>query len=624
MRRTLESEVIWSTNASPSTAVRASSSSGLSAEVVAAAALATPAHTPPVRVHPTSGSMRLFEILQGRFAYVKGQTLYACLRNPGMFTRQVFVHLYKTALSGCTYSNVMEDWTCHNMNICGKWATDCIESMSFKTSTFTSWAGTLKMTLEQLLLHNIYQIIHSKTTLSYERYVEWVMTLGVVPTVHRKPDEQLIKTVHARIVDGYTAILRGGSYTMRSIVESLLYELERLLRALTSVYIPSFADTIIEYDTSSDKYTAIHRGSRANVEVICKPTVLGGVVTFDSPIQRLYESVMACHRMTEHAKLCQLLHTCPIKALVGCASDTTYRDIMAHLERSSEKTNPRREMLQLLLKLAENKTVSGVTDVVEEFITDVSNNIIDRNKLFGATGESTTQGLKRQVSNTVFKCLTSQINEQFDTISVMQRERELFLKKLQILESQLSECKDTDCSSSHDTNLLTADTIGSLQSLQATGLSAASAKVSRGETVLNSFLSQYVPPCREALKDLTSLWESELFHTYRLTPVVDNQGHRLYVRYTQDTVSILLGPFTYTIAGLYQMELISDAYSTPSLQEIVEYIYRGSRLAVYIADIGSKYCQEQLQQPLGNTKTSTNDTNTARVEDANTNTSTGT
>ncbi len=63
-----------------------------------------------IPVHPTPASVRLFEILQGKYAYVQGQTIYANLRNPGVFSRQVFTHLFKRAISHCTYDDVLHDW----------------------------------------------------------------------------------------------------------------------------------------------------------------------------------------------------------------------------------------------------------------------------------------------------------------------------------------------------------------------------------------------------------------------------------------------------------------------------------------------------------------------------------
>ncbi len=104
---------------------------------------------------------------------------------------------------------------------------------------------------------------------------------------------------------------------------------------------------------------------------------------------------------------------------------------------NSQRKDPKKELLNLLVKLSENKTISGVTDVVEEFITDASNNLVDRNRLFGQPGETAAQGLKKKVSNTVVKCLTDQINEQFDQINGLEKERELYLKKIRSMESQL-------------------------------------------------------------------------------------------------------------------------------------------------------------------------------------------
>lgn len=80
-----------------------------------------------------------------------------------------------------------------------------------------------------------------------------------------------------------------------------------------------------------------------------------------------------------------------------------------------------------------------------------------------------------------------------------------------------------------------------------------------------------------------------MFQTYKLTPVVDNQGQRLHVKYSQDTISLLIGPFTYGCAGLHTVNLITAPHSALSLQDIADEIFRASRLAVYILDIGKKY-----------------------------------
>lgn len=290
-----------------------------------------------------------------------------------------------------------------------------------------------------------------------------------------------------------------------------------------------------------------------------------------------------------------------MKAIVGSSTNNIYKDILSHLEQSPQKSDPKKEMLQLLIKLAENKTVSGITDVVEDFVTDVSQNIIDKNKLFGApTNDSTAQGLKKQVSGTVFKCLTNQINEQFDTIHQLEREREDIIKKLHTLESHInsihSDQKKVGCDSVPKSSFLTTETLKSLLDISSTSLNLSSSSINRGEVVHNSFLTQYVPPFRELTKDLTSLWESEVFETFKLTPVVDNQGQRLYVKYTQDTVSVLLGPFTYVITKLYNMELITDVYSSLSLNEIAEHLYKSSRLHIYMLDVGVKYSPEIQEQ----------------------------
>lgn len=447
------------------------------------------------------------------------------------------------------------------------------------------------MTLNQILLNNIYQTLHTQNNLLYERYVDWVVTLGLVPVVKQPPNVELMNTIKAMFNELYKKYAENN-ITIKKIMISLEQELVSIVKSLTSIYIPDYSEVIIEFLVNTNTYKGTYQNKKIDIKIITRPVFFQDSITFDSPVQRLFYTIMTCHRTTEHAKLCQLLNTAPVKSIIGTSGGNVYSDIMTHLEESSQKTDPKKELMQLLIKLAEHKTVSGVTDVVEDFITDVSQNIVDKNKLFGKTAETTTQGLKKQVSNSIFKCLTKQINEQFDTINNLEKEREVYLKNIHLIESQLIKCQQPTSKNPLDLkfNLLTSDTFKTLDNIHTTSLNMMASSIPKGESVLNSFFSQYVPPFRELNKDLTILWENEIFQTYKLHPVVDNQGQRLYVKYSQDTISNLLGPFTYTIVGLSQVALITDVYSDMSSYDIAEYLYKFSRLSVYITDIESKYC----------------------------------
>nr|WPM02800.1 ORF43 [Human gammaherpesvirus 8] len=542
-----------------------------------------------ISVHPSELSISLFEILQGKYSYVRGQTLHCSLRNPGVFFRQLFIHLYKNALANCSYDHVLADWRTYESSAKTRWPEKEAQWGSYRRSTFDSWAQTMRMTLDHLLLNAINRVLYAKTQLSYERYVDWVVTVGMVPVVKHTPDHKLVNSIQEQLMKDCQR-LASGEKTIGRILTSVTQEISNLVFSLSALYIPGYSEVSIDYDCVKNTFVGLYKQKRVHVEVITMPAILAGRVIFDSPIQRMYTSIMSCHRTAEHAKLCQLLNTAPTKALVGSACNNVYKDIMAHLEQASQRTDPKRELLNLLMKLAENKTVSGVTDVVEDFVTDVSQNIVDKNKLFGTGQETTTQGLRRQVSNSVFKCLTNQINEQFDTITQLEKERELCMKRLKCIETQLSHQQPGDAKGPGSVNLLTANTFQSLGRLQDPSLQLTSSHIPSGSAVLNSFFSSYIPPVRESMKDLTNLWESEMFQTYKLAPVVDNQGQRLSVTYSQDTISILLGPFTYVIADLLQMELISHSFVSSSLQDIAAYLYQTSRLFVYITDVGQKYC----------------------------------
>ncbi|AAC58089.1 minor capsid protein [Alcelaphine gammaherpesvirus 1] len=545
-----------------------------------------------IAVHPTIQSVNLFEILQGKYAYVKGQTLYSSVRNSGTFFRQVFTNIYRDALSSCTYEDVLQDWIKYETSIRQRWKPSEKEDNAFKWSTFQSWFSTMKMTIDGIITKAITYIINTKCIASYERYIDWVATCGVVPVLNQRPNSKVVQMFKKHLEKEYSSVASSKSLT--TIFHFLVESASSVLERLTSKFIPSYLEVSVTYDQYKCEYKASYQNKEIGVEVIIPPTIGSGKVVFNSPVQRLAENVMACHRTMEHAKICQLLNTGPLKAIVCSSSATVYKDILNHLDECGKKNDPKKELMQLLIKLAENKTVNGVTDVVEDFITDVSNKLVDRSKLFGdVNAEHPSDNLKKQVSNNVFKCLTQQINQQFETISKLEEERAFFLKKINQIETQLSKCQEEpQGTGGKPYNILTSSTLDALDGLSQSGLHLTSNQVTKGQSIVNSFFSQYVPPFRELQNDLHELWEHEIMQSFNLSPIIDNQGQRLFVRYTQDTIFFLLGPFTHNILGFVDMELLIEAYCTLSFYDIAEYLYSASRLAIYIVDIGQKYCSQ--------------------------------
>ncbi|ADW24384.1 capsid protein [Cricetid gammaherpesvirus 2] len=545
---------------------------------------------PDIVLHPTKHSVQLFEILKGKYAYVNGQTIYTSIRSANIFYKQLFVYLYKNTLNSCTYQTVVSNWEVFKASMLVSWKTKTGKNIQEITqSSFASWASTLKLTIEKNILPLAVQLQYSPGLISYERYIDWITAVGFVPIAKCKPNPK-----HMAHLDLQLKLLLSESAEHDTILQEMLLnmatDLKKTLEKLTSLYIPDYSEVTVYKDGTSGGLYGRYNGKTIHVEVIYTPIVNGGYCVFDSCVQRIFPTVMQCFRTREHAKLCQLLNTPPIKAILGPSSSHGYKDLLKHIENSSQKSDPKKDMFNLLLNLAENKTVSGVSDVVEDFISDVSSNLIDKNKLFGNQGESAASGLRKQVSNSVFKCLTKQINEQFDTIGDLKKEREMYVSKLEALETQLLKLSRNDESvPGPSVNFLTADTLSSLQEVKDLKHNMVTNDIKEGQAVLNSFFSQYVPPFRELNKDLGSLWESEFMHTFKLIPEVDAQGKLICVKYTQETISMLLGPFTYTIANLYNINLLTGFMSVQSLQELADDIYDKSRLSVYIRDIEEKF-----------------------------------
>lgn len=549
-------------------------------------------------MHPTKNSVHLFEILQGKFSYVKGQTLYAGLRSSSILSRQIFIHLYTSALNSISYDDLLGDWLRFESSFRRRWENRA-ENPVFKKTTFQSWASTLKLTIEKKILNVIHHVVYSKLSLSYEKYVDWIIATGLVPLAETSADSLFINGVTAMLAQQMSTV---GDDGIKSIARGLMSEITRVVTALSSHYIPDYTEVVIQF--TGKTFKAFYKGKPIKLIIFNRPTLGTADPIFDSPLQRLSTAVMHCYRTQEHAKLCQLINTAPVKGVVSQQSNgDLYKDILTKLDESAQKNNPKKELLQLLVKLAENKTVNGVTDVVEEFITDVSQNMVDKSKLFGNSLETTKQTLKKQVSGSVFKCLTNQINEQFETINDLQREREMFVKRIELLESKVLHDMG-EGASKVPTCIITGDTFSSLRDITDSDVTHKFVQLERGGHLHNSFLTQFVPPVDNLLRELTALWENEILQTYKLTPVVDNQGQRLYVKYSQDTVSLLIGPFVYVIAGLTGVELITDHRASIDLRQLTEEIYKTSRLSIYIVDVGVKYCARDDQEDEGRDETS--------------------
>ena len=373
-----------------------------------------------VSVHPSATSVDLFSILSGKYAYVHGQTMYSSLRNPSIFSRQLFMHFYNAALNSCTYDNVLADWHTYLSLLLQRWPRADVTSASFKRTTFAAWARSLQMSVQGLLLRSLYTICHTRIALTYERFVDWAVTLGLVPVTPLRADASVLRNMQDSLDGAYLDQGAKGS-TLTHVYLGLKREINKIMEPLLATYIPDYSEAAIFYNPDLGAFQGTANNKPIKVVVITRPIVLGPSLVFDTPLQRLHQNILSCYRTAEHAKVCQLLNTHPVKSLIASSTNNIYKDILNHLEQSSKKTDPRREMLKLLVKLAENKTISGVQDIVDEFITDVSQQVVDKNKLFGAAAPSNTAtGLKKQVSNTVFKCLTNQINEQFDVITNLQ------------------------------------------------------------------------------------------------------------------------------------------------------------------------------------------------------------
>lgn len=294
-----------------------------------------------IPVHPTPASVRLFEILQGKYAYVQGQTIYANLRNPGVFSRQVFTHLFKRAISHCTYDDVLHDWNKFEACIQKRWPSDDSCASRFRESTFESWSTTMKLTVRDLLTTNIYRVLHSRSVLSYERYVDWICATGMVPAV-KKPITQELHSKIKSLRDRCVCRELGHERTIRSIGTELYEATREIIESLNSTFIPQFTEVTIEYLPRSDEYVAYYCGRRIRLHVLFPPAIFAGTVTFDSPVQRLYQNIFMCYRTLEHAKICQLLNTAPLKAIVGHGGETCTRTSWPIWSRTHSARTPRR------------------------------------------------------------------------------------------------------------------------------------------------------------------------------------------------------------------------------------------------------------------------------------------
>lgn len=496
--------------------------------------------------------------------YVYGKSIHMVLRDHQYLKKQLLYAIGQKILHTITLNMIMDYWT---SSVRGY---PSFENLDLYHAYVDMWAVSLKT----VIIHDIINIVNTcygDTSRNYELYVDWVVTLGIVPFFFREkkhtelPDKvyqsTMIKQIIARDISFYNKL-----YTM-----------------LSNITVCNF-DNVVIYRRVKDIHT-FHNGRLINTAIVRQPVFLTADITvFATPLQHLYYEILRFDNLRQHRKLCQLLNTYPIKALTVGRDEVDNQKLLDLLERQEKPNDAKKCIIKFLLNLSESRSRVGIEDSVDSFIQELTPSVIDHTKMFPnrlAPYHPPTQNrdVRDLFRKQIMRCLEEQIKDQTTEIDALKQVNVAQENRIQDLQAML-EHQRTDDPYMDNQDFDTKPLIKNLDDMRRS--SFRSTKVEEGRHVVNSFFSQYIPDVMHEEIRLNKIWEREYLRAFHLRKKFNNQGQDDGVVYTGETIDLITLPYLTQIHGLYDLLRVPAKYLEYSEYELISELYEDSMIPKYI------------------------------------------
>ncbi|AEM64065.1 DNA packaging capsid portal protein [Suid alphaherpesvirus 1] len=568
-----------------------------------------------ILIHPTPRTMVFKEILMGNLGYTEGQGIYNSVRSTEAAVRQIQSTLLTRTLNAARYEDVARDWMAH-LRARGLGAEALArrfgdEAPAVAERLFDTWYRTLQMALLDFVrgIAACFSASESNGTASFAKYIDWIVCLGVVPVRRARPGG---KRRRERCVDEHD--LAGHLRVAGSVLGQGLDEVAELAEAMRGV-------TIMDYDRVQLYYEPRHRrvlardaltGERGECLVLWQPLWRDGELLFDSPAQRVHGEVLACHALREHARLCQLLNTAPVKVLVG------RKPAEGHPAGAVEKMlgedpagSAAARLVRLIVNMKGMRHIGDITETVRSYLDETGARILDSVDTsqpgfghHGAGAQPVQDAFRTSVVNSINGMLEGYVNNLFKTIESLKADNGGLREQVREREQEVRRLREQALRAAQ----AGADGTGAAGPAGGRAPGAADGQPPRdlGHEVIditramgddayvaNSFQSRYVPPYESDVERLSRLWEQELIRCFKLTRVANNQGQEVSVSYSNSSISLILAPYFFSILRVRHLGfLITSQEVYRSEEDLCGVVFKKTRLEAYLTEIAALFAAD--------------------------------
>ncbi|YP_002333537.2 capsid portal protein [Equid alphaherpesvirus 9] len=597
-----------------------------------------------VLIHPTPKTMLFKEILMGELGYTEGQGVYNAIRSTEAAIRQIQTTILTNTLNATRYEDLAKDWQTH-LDSRGVSAEEIAatygmysegEAVRVAEQIFATWHRTLQMSLLDFVrsITACFSASEPDGTASFAKYIDWIACLGLIPlqrlkrapgaTVHPKLWRKLPTDVPSLESCVDERDLAGKLYVANSLLREGLEAVVELARCTASVAIMDYDRVNIFYHYTRREVVAIDSttGKRGECLVLWQPIWKDGSVLFDSPLQRICGEVCNCHALREHAKLCQLLNTVPIKILVGKKKDEAQGpgwaskavDKLMGEGEELHSSSAASRLVKLIVNMKSMRHIGDITETVRSYLDETSTNLLSGAQVdtslpgFGQSGKTKQGGnmpvqeaFRTSVINGINGMLEGYVNNLFKTIEDLRAGNSGLLDQLRDRESEVTHLREqllrvsqaaADGSPQPGVSSGAAPGSGAKAGAGGLGHEVIDIRNLMGEDgyVANSFQSRYIPAYTADMERLSRLWDQELLRCFKMNRITNNQGQEMSVSYSNSSISLLLAPYFFSILRARHLGfLITHQEAYRSEEELCVAVFKKTRLEAYLTELSTLF-----------------------------------
>ncbi|QPI70165.1 capsid portal protein [Equid herpesvirus 6] len=586
-----------------------------------------------VLIHPTAKTMLFKEILMGELGYTEGQGVYNSIRSTEAAIRQIQTTILTNTLNATRYEDLARDWEAHLAGR-GVSAEDIAaryglfneaEAVRVAEQMFATWHRTLQMALLDFIrsITACFSASEPDGTASFAKYIDWIACLGLIPLqrLRREPGS----SAHPKLwrkppsdapppescVDERD--LAGKLHVAGSLLREGLEAVVELAKCTAGVAIMDYDRVNIFYHYTRREVAVVDptTGTRGECLVLWQPIWRDGTVIFDSPLQRIYGEVCGCHALREHARLCQMLNTVPVKVLVGRKPDedrgpgwaSKAVDKLLGEGEEAHAGSAAARLVKLIVNMKGMRHIGDITETVRSYLDETSGSLLGGAQVdtslpgFGQSGRPRAAGgqpvqdaFRASVVNGINGMLEGYVNNLFKTIEELRAGNSSLLEQLRAREGELAQVRERLLRATQ----AATDGGGGDREPPAGGLGHEVIDI-RGcmgddAYVANSFQSRYIPPYAADLERLSRLWEQELIRCFKMSRITNNQGQEVSVSYSNSSISLLLAPYFFSILRARHLGfLITHQEAYRSEEELCAAVFKKTRLEAYLTELSTLF-----------------------------------